>query len=585
MPVSKESREQLGRALTEAREEAGFTVVQLAQIASPGRAGGLSRYYDAEAGRRMATSETVSHYVIALGRPDLQDLRNKILSKRPTVATEVEPIPVPARTLVPPREATDDPVPAPAAAAERTHQINRHAAPAELLPRPELLPESLAMSLRTLTAEVGPLDNGTVVRGRAQILGAACALMEEAIAMCTDEERSVSIQVIQLNPERSFTRNLGMSLEQSSRLFPYQIQRLVSAGGSVRHLLSHEIMHTLDMWLAFERFIGLMEQAGDYSVYWPSNHQSRARMPDYLIIENVAALEIFPTGALTWAGDAAVVHRNTSEVLSVIKEYGENLIAEADEAFQVTDPSSSYAVEQARVWVEQAILEAEQINAPRFLFKYGLSSLTEPLKSYEKRLLATHGLAREDRAAWPAWVKQDLELRRRRLANFLRQTETYRSVDAVPMSALRYYVDHGQYSEHCNEFPNYVVPVEDRIQHLEDVITMISTNVRYDLIIIEDDPPLTALAGAGILMMGEPDGDDEDWKIFYQSAKPDRNGDPISVAFETQLDMFRQRVGGRIALLRDEADKGATQSTLRRLHAFIAELRERTDSTVGADGS
>ncbi|MDH3681970.1 MAG: hypothetical protein OEV40_18685, partial [Acidimicrobiia bacterium] len=423
--------------------------------------------------------------------------------------------------------------------------------------------------------EQSPLPDGAVVRGREAIVGAACSLLEEALAICTEEARSVSVQVIQLNSERSFTRNLGR--EYASQLFPYQLQRLVAAGGSVRHLLSYGIMHTLDMWSAFERFIAFMELAGDYSVYWPSRQRSSARMPDYLIIENVAALEVFPTGPLTWAGDAAVVHRNTSDVLSVIKDYGENLIAEADEAFQITDPSSTYAVEQAKVWVEHAILEAEQIPAPRFIFKYGLSTLTEPLDAYERRLLARHRLSSEGRAAWPPWVKQDLELRRRRLANFLRQIEKYRSIDIVPLSALRHYVEHGKYSENCTEFGDYSVPIIDRIRHLEAVITMISSNERYDLIVMDDDPPLSALIGAGMLMMGRPDEHDEPWRIFYQSEKPSPSGEPISVAFETELDMFRHRVGGRIALLEAEADNGATQATLRLLHQFIDDLR-RTES-------
>ena len=585
MPISKESREQLGRALAEAREEAGLTVVQLAQIASPGRAGGLSRYYDAEAGRRMATSETVSHYVTALGRADLQDLRNKILSKRPARLPEArDPDEVPA-----------DRSPAPGALGPIAHPVAHHGPgdhddahpsdlggpdfsdgvldnPVEALPVPELLPSSLLRPVAELVASQGPLADGAVVRGREAILSAACALLDEAIALC-DEGRSVSVQVVQMNPERTFTRNLGMAREHASRFFPFQLQRLVAAGGSVRHLLATEIMHTLDVWAAIQRFIGLMELAGDYSAYWPNRHQSGARMPDYLVIENVAALEVYPTGPLTWAGDAAIVHRAPSQAVSVVKDFGENLIAEAEEAFQVTDPSSTYAIEQAKVWVEQAILEAEQTPAPRFLFKYGLSTLTEPLKSYEARLLEKHDLQNDDRAAWPTWVKQDLEVHRRRLANFLKQIGKHRSVDVVPLSALRSYVEHGQYSNPCSEFKDYVVPVATRIQHLEDMITLISTNQLYDLVILEDDPPLTSLIGAGLIMMGRPAETDGPWMIFYQSEKPSASGEPISVAFETRLDLFRQRVGGRIGAIESIADDGATQSTLRLLHQLIDELR------------
>jgi hypothetical protein len=261
--------------------------------------------------------------------------------------------------------------------------------------------------------------------------------------------------------------------------------------------------------------------------------------------------------------------------LSVVKEFGENLIAEAEEAFQVTDPSSTYAVEQARVWVEQAIHDAEQIPAPRFLFKYGLSTLTEPLKSYEARLLERHDLAGDDRASWPLWVKQDLEVRRRRLANFLKQIGKHRSIDVVPESALRYYVEHGKYSAACAEFGDYTVPIEARLRHLEDVITMISTNQLYDLVVLDDDPPLTSLIGAGLLMMGRPSETDEPWKIFYQSEKPSASGERISVAFETSLPLFRQRVGGRIAGIESIADDGATQNTLRLLHQLIDELRAK----------
>jgi hypothetical protein len=585
VPISKESREQLGRALTEAREEAGLTVVQLAQIASPGRVGGLSRYYDAEAGRRMATSETVSHYATALGRADLHDLRNKILSKRPVPISpanngaEERPQTVGPHVLL----ASDDDQTAPPASTRATDTIAGRDTleveldqPDEALPIPELLPRSLDGPIADLVGAQGPLPNGSVVRGRDAILSAACSLLEEAITICTDETRSVSVQVIQMNPERSFTRNLGMSTDQASRFFPYQIQRLVAAGGSVRHLLASEIMHTLDMWSAIQRFIGLMELAGDYSVYWPSRHTSGARMSDYLVIDNVAALEIFPTGPLTWAGDAAIVHRSPSPAVSVIKDFGENLIAEAEEAFQVTDPSSTYAVEQARVWVEQAILETEQTPAPRFLFKYGLSTLTEPLKSYETRLRDLYNLESEDRASWPIWVKQDLEVRRRRLANFLKQINKHRSIDIVPLSALRFYVDHGRYSEICSEFGDYTVPVASRIKHLQDVITMISTNQLYDLVVLEDDPPLTSLVGVGMVMMGRPEEIDEQWMIFYQSEKPNPSGEPISVAFETRLDLFRHRVGGRIASIEKMADSGATQNTLRLLHRLIDELRAKS---------
>ncbi len=591
MPVSKESREQLGQALAEAREEAGLTVVQLAQIASPGRAGGLSRYYDAEAGRRMATSETVSHYASALGRADLQDLRNKILSKRPSTISRIESGgPDQERSPDNDEQAsgqttdqrTDDATAS--AQLERSsysdNPYSRESA-TDALPRPELLPDSLLLPVQELVAEQTPLLDGTVVRGREGILRAACALLDEAIAICTDERRSVSVQIIQLNSERTFTRNLGQDRDHVSSFFPFQIQRLITAGGSVRHLLSHHIMHTLDMWSAFERFISLMELAGDYSVYWPSTEQPRSRMPDYLIIENVAALEVFPTGPLTWAGDAAIVHRDTSEVLSVIKDFGENLIAEADEAFQVTDPSSTYAVEQARVWVDHAILEAEQIEAPRYLLKYGLSTMTEPLKLYEKRLLRKHDLDADDRASWPPWVKQDLEVRRRRLANFLKQINNHRTIDVVPRSALDFFVAHGRYSDVCTEFGDMSVPIPERIQHLKDVITMISTNQHYDFIVMEDEPPVTSMIGAGLLMMGRPD-DDKDWMIFYQSEKPGPDGRPISVAFETKLDMFRHRVGSRIAnLLEAEADKGSTQNTLRLLHSLIDELKERQEGLGG----
>jgi hypothetical protein len=578
VPISKESREQLGRALAEAREEAGLTVVQLAQIASPGRVGGLSRYYDAEAGRRMATSETVSHYVAALGRADLHDLRSKILSKRPTRITE-PPSPEGRNGE---RITTSFALTGPGSGARPTDVVDENAhpprapdmsdgvldRPADALPVPEHLPQSLDQPVTDFVKRQGPLPDGAVVRGREAILGAACTLLDEAIAIC-DEGRSVSVQVVQMNPERTFTRNLGMASEQASRFFPYQLQKLVAAGGSVRHLLASEVMHTVDRWAAIQRFIGLMELAGDYSVYWPNRHQSGTRSPDYLVIDNVAALEVFPTGPLTWAGDAAIVHRSPNPAVSVIKDYGDNVIAEADEAFQVTDPSSTYAIEQAKVWVEHAILDAEQTEAPRFLFKYGLSTLTEPLKSYEARLLEKNSLEGDDRAFWPTWVKQDLEVHRRRLANFLKQIGKYRSVDVVPLSALRFYVEHGRYSEPCSEFGDYIVPVATRIQHLQDMITLISTNQLYDLVILEDDPPLTSLIGAGLVMMGRPEEVDEPWLIFYQSVKPSSSGEPISVAFETRLDLFRQRVGGRIASIEAIADDGATQSTLRLLHQLI----------------
>lgn len=579
MPISKESREQLGRALAAAREESGLTVVQLAQIASPGRAGGLSRYYDAEAGRRMATSETVSHYVSALGRPDLQDLRNKILSKRPArLVTE-------ARNNDHPRtDDLDGQRPSTGLHGfEGLEQLGDSApdpidavldSPLDALPIPELVPASMRAPVAQLVASQGPLEDGAVVRGREAILSAACALLEEAVATC-DEGRSVSVQVIQINPERTFTRNLGMTREHASRFFPYQLQRLVTAGGSVRHLLASEIMHTLDMWSAIQRFIGLMELAGDYSVYWPSHHQSAARMPDYLVIENIAALEVYPTGPLTWAGDAAIVHRSPSPAVSVIKDFGDNLIAEAEEAFQITDPSSTYAIEEARVRVEQTIYDAEQEEAPRFLFKYGLSTITEPLASYETRQCERYDLDRNDRASWPTWLKQDLEVRRRRLANFLKQISKYRSIDIVPLSALRYYVEHGRYSEICPEFGDYTVPIAARIQHLEDLITMLSTNQLYDFVILDDDPPLVSLIGAGMVMMGRPAETDGPWMIFYQSEKPSPSGEPISVAFETRLPLFRQRVGGRIAGIEAIADDGATQRSLRVLHQLLDELRAR----------
>ncbi len=584
MPVSKESREQLGRALAEAREEAGLTVVQLAQIASPGRVGGLSRYYDAEAGRRMATSETVSHYVAALDRPDLQDLRNKILSRRPATSGPGDLVPAddeppvvngfdPVAARLEPPAAAVEPAPVDVATEQRPASLR------EALPNPELLSESLLGPLEELIGDRPSLDDGTVVRGREGILRAACALLEEAIEISTAGSRSVSVQVVQLNPDRTFTRNLGTAVPFASRLFPFQLQRLTAAGGGIRHLLCRDIMHSLDMWIAFERFIALMELAGDYSVYWPAVDQPRARMPDYLIVENVAALEVFPTDPLTLAGDVAVVHRNPAGALSVIKDYAENLIAEAGEAFQVTDPSSIYASEAARVRVDQAIVETEQIEAQRYLFRYGLSTLTEPLSTYEQRLLRTHSLSRDDRAAWPTWVKQTLELRRRRLANFLRHSERHRSIDVVPMSALQFYVEHGRYSEDCAEFGDYVVPVADRIEHLENVITMLTTNVRYELVVMEDDQPSAPLVGAGMLMMGQPDDPDQPWKIFYESNKPGPAGDHITVAFETTLDIFRHSVGGRVAGLEEAVERGATQATLRILHELLGDLRARSGVT------
>lgn len=566
MPVSKESREQLGRALAEAREEAGKTVVEIAQALVPGRTGGLSRYYDAEAGRRMATSETVGHYAAILGRPDLLDLRSKILSTRP--GTTSTPDPTVSRIVE-------------EKGGERTGVVDglgdgSQSAPdlRHSLPRPDRLPDSLLDPLKKLLQDREELSDGTVVRGREAVLAAACALFEEAIEISEEDPGSISVQIIQANPERTFTRNLASLPDSYTRLFPYQIQRLISAGGSIRHLLSREIMHTLDPWSAFERFVALMELAGDYSVYWLSKHGAAARGPDYLIIDNVAALEIFPTDPLTWAGDAAVVHRNVDGVLAVIREYGENLIAEADEAFQVTDPSSTLAVEQARVRVDQAILEAEQMPTPRLLIKYGLSTLSEPLKPYERRLLQTHGLSYNDRSAWPAWVKQDLELRRRRLANFLKQIEDHRTVELIPRSALDFYVKHGRYSPDGAEFGDLPIPVPDRIQHLEDVITLIRTNRRYDLIVVDDDPPLTDLAGAGLLMIGNPNDADSPWTVFYQSLKPGPDGELISVAFETSLELFRKPVGGRIAELTDLATSSAAQSSLRLLHNLIDGLAE-----------
>ncbi|MGI9613882.1 MAG: hypothetical protein ACR2QO_13300, partial [Acidimicrobiales bacterium] len=136
-------------------------------------------------------------------------------------------------------------------------------------------------------------------------------------------------------------------------------------------------------------------------------------------------------------------------------------------------------------------------------------------------------------------------------------------------------VEHGKYSATCAEFGDYTVPVHARLQHLQDVITMISTNQLYDLVVLEDDPPLTSLIGAGLLMMGRPSEIDEPWKIFYQSEKPTASGEPISVAFETSLPLFRQRVGGRIARIESIADDGATQKTLRLLHQLIGELRAK----------
>ena len=107
---------------------------------------------------------------------------------------------------------------------------------------------------------------------------------------------------------------------------------------------------------------------------------------------------------------------------------------------------------------------------------------------------------------------------------------------------------------------------------------MLSTNELYDLVVLEDSPPMKPLFGSGILMMGRPD--DSEWRIFYQSQKPGPTGEHISVAFETSLDMFRNRVGSRIAMVETEADSGATQNSLRLLHRFIAELRESTQTVA-----
>ncbi len=589
MPTSKESRERLGRALTKAREDQGLSVVELAQRSSPGRSGGLSRYYDAEAGRRMATSETVEHYAKALGRPDLHDVRDKLLSTRPgggrtragrsgvnrrAAATR--------RALAGPdadhgsdhdadqqhraSEATDDEPPATPEVGnvDLTYSI----------PNPTLLPDSLIQPLERMIASAPPLHDGTVIRGRSEVLAATLALLEEALERQSSGEQ-VSIKVIQPGRAHTFTRGLPSSDTALRTVFPFQLQRLLKAGATVHHLLGREILLSLDPWAAFERFIAMMELAGDYLLFVPGGNKDAGRTPDYLVIEGVAVLEILPTDPLTWAGDAAIVHRRPEGARSVIAEYCDNLMAEAEAAFTVIDPSSQLAAEEGRVMVDRTIINLEDAGGPRLLLKYGLSTLSEPLKPYERRLIESHDLLPNDRSHWPPWIKEDLDIRRRRLANFRKQIEHHRTVELIPRSALEHYVAHGKYSTDCADFGDYEVPVGERLQHLEDLLTLITTNKLYDLIVVDDDPPLTSLAGTGLLMMGDPTSSSGKWSLFYESTKPGPDSGLICVAFETQFELLREPVGVRIGSLANLATEHTTHESLRLLRDLIDSLRKQ----------
>lgn len=567
MPTSKETRERLGRTLAKAREDQGLSVVELAQRSSPGRSGGLSRYYDAEAGRRMATSETVEHYAKALRRPDLHDIRDKLLSTRRRAGRSGAVASTPDPQSERPSSTDDTDEDTPEAGAEPSNVDLSYS-----IPNPVLLPDTLSKPLKRIVDSAPALDDGCVIRGRAEVLAATLALLEEALDRQNNGEQ-VSVQVIQPGRAHTFTRGLPSAETSLRTVFPFQLQRLLKAGATVRHVLGREILLSLDPWSAFERFIAMMELAGDYSMFVLGTTEDAGRTPDYLVIEGVAVLEIFPTDPLTWAGDAAIVHRRPDGARSVIAEYCDNLLAEADAAFTVTDPSSTLAVEEGRVMVDKTIIKLEEAGGPRLLLKYGLSTLSEPLKPYERRQIEGHDLLPNDRSLWPPWIKDDLDIRRRRLANFRKQIEHHRTVELIPRSALEHYVKNGQYSEDCADFGDYEVPVIERLQHLEDLLTLITTNKLYDLIIVDDDPPMTSMAGTGLLMMGDPTTPDGNWSVFYQSTKPGSAATMISVAFETTLELLREPVGVRIGLLADQATEQSTQESLRLLRELIDSLR------------
>ncbi|MHB8993063.1 MAG: hypothetical protein ACYC66_15700, partial [Chloroflexota bacterium] len=239
----------------------------------------------------------------------------------------------------------------------------------------------------------------------------------------------------------------------------YEISHLVRLEGDNRRSIQ-----------MVECMLKLFEGAGGYRPRYFSHYGVISSAREMLVVPGAGAMVLLGTGQ-TVQVDAAVVMMDQGQI-EVLRDHFVALRG------QTRPLLNSYPGGCDRLNFMEAPLRAEEIQGDNYLSKHDAGDRTRPYSwcrqdSNWARGLSSLGLD----------PQMMIDLQKRRLDVFYRQVESYRFREICPRSALLRLAREGL-SGRCN--PGSSFPLEDRVEHLENLLALLNSFDNYQLALPTD---------------------------------------------------------------------------------------------------
>lgn len=545
---------QIGRRLREARRRRNLSVRALARAAGEGETKSLTKFYDAERGRRKASAALLETYADVCQDPSL-----KHLSTLPSV--------------VPKSNATLD----------------------DLLFNPGILDDE-----ELDAAFVGAADRGDLVLADSrnalvgtigeseEILDVASALLRAASEVQPKTHGHVLLTAL--------GEHTSLSANSRSRLLPHAIRTVLKAGRSVRHVISGSVYERMSKSLTLSRFISLLHAVGDYDIR-QARQDKALRTTDFLIVPEMGALILVPGDYRTAVASTAIFIRSDErgsskhDPVKLLEDYVYQLWSEGHAFFDIVDPSSSLAEGERRGRVTRTHERIEGRPGERVLIKDGVSDIHFPLDAYldyESHRLEDEGFGT---SVLPSWVDDALFDRRNRYATFMRSLRSDAHHEICTMEALELFARRGRFNNIGDEFGGKEIASNWRRDQLNSLILLLNTQVNYHFWPVPTklmDPD--RWVGSSLLLknpklssgLSEKSAEFEpSWWMVYESRRLDRDRqEQLSVAFVTSEPEFENVIRPAAAALLLEAQKyfdadKDLNAARRKVAAYLTDLVSR----------
>lgn len=481
----------LGRALREARREAGISVATLAIDAPLGTAKSLSPYYDAERGTRFASADLVDCYAKRCRRSDLRDLRDSLL--RDVGASSG--LDREGRGIVRSLELPPTRIALSTADRELATKLAEHPA---------------------LRSPYAVLDSADDCRRLAAAMLAQAALSARSWIGPRPLGRAPVI-VTELGSGSNLGHPLG-PLEDSD--LTGAIELAVKAGLRVRHLRPD----TSRSATAFDQIRSLLRTlsiGGDYEPLQISVEEQRAPARDVLIVPGVGVLESLATHQCRHV-DAGRFFSAMSmpEICAITTDHARQLISIANRVVTKFERGRDSDV-HVLVQIERAMRDAEVTPGPRYMFKDGLSTMTCPIAVTDARVERELESRNYDPEA-VRYLEELLRIREDRHQAFREQLEDFDFIDVVSRQSLERFASTGSFAG-LNRRDDYGLATAtpgERVLHLRAEIELLRAYDRYQLIVLDNQPFEEWFQGLGWFVKEEPHGTGS---VFFQSVHQDED--------------------------------------------------------------